>query len=497
MDDEVKMSDDKKNLLQLESHNEFFNITPNLLCITDKDLILKEVSPSFSYLFNLEAKDILKKSFLDIVHPKDKGQTEFELSKLIQKKIAIQFTSRVILNQEEFITVTWFCSYVVSQDSYYFLGQDISALVDSEKKLQKLLAIHSATSSIAKIGGWELLVETGELNWTDETFKILDVAKLHGQKPVLPEGLSLFTDEYKPIMENAVSRAIEFGEAYSLEVQAQTEKGNVFWVYTNGKAKYLDDKVVSLSGTIQNIDERKKAELSALEERESSLHSAKLASLGEMSAGIAHEINNPLAIINGTIALFQRVPQSPEKFEKHLETMHKACIRIEKIVKGLKKYSRKDSEHTKGPHKLIDIINEAFVLTAAPIKKSNTKIEIDSEIDEILTCNEVEIEQVLINLINNSIDAISDLEERWIKIVISTIPTGIELKFIDSGSGIPSEIAENLFNPFFTTKDVGKGTGLGLSITTRILEEHNATIEVDHSHPNTCFVIKFNTVDPR
>ena len=95
------------------------------------------------------------------------------------------------------------------------------------------------------------------------------------------------------------------------------------------------------------------------------------------------------------------------------------------------------------------------------------------------------------NLINNSIDAVKETPEKWIKVEIYDESQTVVLRIIDSGSGIPENLRAKLFDPFFTTKPVGKGTGLGLSITKGILDEHKATIAVVDDVPNTCFEIKF------
>jgi len=144
--------------------------------------------------------------------------------------------------------------------NYLAIRHDTTDYVRMEQKFVGTLGILNETSAIAKVGGWELDIATEELTWTDETFSIMEVEKKLDQRPVLPEGLDLFTAESKPIIENAVGRAIEFGEPYSLELEALTAKGNVLWIFTNGKPNYKDGKIVSLSGTIQDINSRKLAE---------------------------------------------------------------------------------------------------------------------------------------------------------------------------------------------------------------------------------------------
>ena len=109
----------------------------------------------------------------------------------------------------------------------------------------------------------------------------------------------------------------------------------------------------------------------------------------------------------------------------------------------------------------------------------------------VIDCINVQISQVILNFLNNSMDAISELTDKWIKLVVDEDYKGVTLKCIDSGNGIPDAIREKLFQPFFTTKAVGKGTGLGLSISQGIIKAHGAKLHLDEESKNTCFVISF------
>ncbi len=220
--------------------------------------------------------------------------------------------------------------------NYLAIRQDITDTINQEASLSKTTKILNETSQIAKVGGWELDIATGELTWTDETFRILEVEKRNDQVPMLPEGLKLFTEEHQPIIEQAVNDAAENGKPYSLELQAKTAKGNVLWVYTNGKANYKDGKIVTLSGTIQDIQARKEAELKYEKERQKSIVASKLASLGELSASMAHEINNPLGIISGYAELTLHSSTTPDAVRPSMEVILKSCKRIAHMVGNLK-----------------------------------------------------------------------------------------------------------------------------------------------------------------
>jgi len=375
--------------------------------------------------------------------------------------------------------------------NYLSIRFDLTRHINLRQQFKRTLGILNETGAIAKVGGWELDVATGELTWTDETFHILEVEKRADRKPILPEGLDLFTDEHKPLIDTAVHRAMTLGEPYSLELQAKTAKGNVLWVYTNGKANYQDGKIVSLSGTIQDIDEIKKTQEQYEAERWKSIQNAKLASLGELSAGIAHEINNPLSIITGSVELLKKFSDDDELRDSCLIDIERSGQRISRIVKSLRKFSRTDEGRHLDKYVLNDIVNESLVLTEAKARRAGVTINYTQQSKARIYCDEVEIEQVIVNLVNNAIDACEDQEIREISIDLKEQSNWLILRISDTGVGIPEYNVDKLFNPFFTTKDVGKGTGLGLSITRGILEDHGASIELDTRSKQTCFVLRF------
>lgn len=226
-------------------------------------------------------------------------------------------------------------------------------------------------------------------------------------------------------------------------------------------------------------------------EKVKSMRNAKLASLGEMSAGIAHEINNPLAIIAGTVRILPKFASDIAQLQKRIETIEGATHRISKIVNSLRKFSRSDERSEFKIHDLCEIVKEALTLTEPNASRHSTIVTFTAASDCHIFCDDIEIEQVLINLINNAIDAVKPLKEKWIKIELTKKHNAIVLRVKDSGFGITPEIKEKLFNPFFTTKPPGEGTGLGLSIVKGILDDHQATIDVLPIKPNTCFEIRF------
>lgn len=227
------------------------------------------------------------------------------------------------------------------------------------------------------------------------------------------------------------------------------------------------------------------------------INSSKMASLGEMASGMAHEINNPLAIIQGKVKVICMMLEdlhinNPTLFNE-IQKIKVTTDRIDKIVKGLRNFSRASNNDPFEPVSLQKLIDETLDLCSEKFKAHGIDLKIGSIPDVSIMCRPSQISQVFINLLNNSSDAIETHDKRWIAIDFQVDAGKVSIFFTDSGTGISSEIAERIMEPFFTTKEVRKGTGLGLSIAKTIIESHNGNIWLDQTCPNTRFVVEFLT----
>ncbi|MGZ3744591.1 MAG: ATP-binding protein [Pseudobdellovibrionaceae bacterium] len=229
------------------------------------------------------------------------------------------------------------------------------------------------------------------------------------------------------------------------------------------------------------------------ESKQKLIQSEKMASLGEMAAGIAHEINNPLSIIIGKSERFKRPSEnlSPEKSKAEFEKLYLTAKRIDKIVKSLVRFSRSAELDPHENVNLNDVLSESLSLCSEGLKNRSINLQIDAAEKVHLVCQPVQLSQVFINLINNAADAIQNEPEKWIRIEFKTVNKNkVLISFTDSGPGIPESIASKIMQPFYTTKEVGKGTGLGLSISKSIIEEHGGHFYLDKNSQNTCFKIE-------
>lgn len=242
------------------------------------------------------------------------------------------------------------------------------------------------------------------------------------------------------------------------------------------------------------------------------IHTERMASVGLLSAGIAHEINNPTAFISGNIQTIDRFwnDLSPninadnfstdkldfilEEMPKTIEGIKNGVSRISKIVNGLRTFCRKDNG-TQGLFQIKECIEQALELCRNRLKYN---ITVEKDLSENLPCatgDSQQIEQVIVNLLTNAADAIGE-KKGTIKIQAVSDNNFLLISVSDSGTGIPQNKINDIWQPFYTTKPVGKGTGLGLSTVLGIIQSHNGTITVENqSKGGAIFKIKLPVGD--
>ncbi|KYG63609.1 hypothetical protein AZI87_14530 [Bdellovibrio bacteriovorus] len=231
------------------------------------------------------------------------------------------------------------------------------------------------------------------------------------------------------------------------------------------------------------------------EQKTIALQSAKMSALGEMVAGMAHEINTPLAAIKMFLseALYE-IENNKADNSTLIGYLHKSDAtidRISKIIKGLRTFARSGETDPFQPYSVQEAIEDAMILCGDRFNTEGVELRWEIPAETIpIECRPVEITQVLLNLMGNALDAVGKLDQKWIELNVSQTPDFVQMRVTDSGPGIDPLVLDKIFQPFFTTKDVGKGTGIGLSISMGIAKGHNGRLFIDPGHVNTSFVIE-------
>ncbi|MBX3017345.1 MAG: hypothetical protein KF767_05610 [Bdellovibrionaceae bacterium] len=222
---------------------------------------------------------------------------------------------------------------------------------------------------------------------------------------------------------------------------------------------------------------------------EAALHS-KFSALGILSSGIAHEINNPLAIIKGRSEILAHkisVGADTASLQAEAAAITRTVDRIARIIRGLRLFTRDSSDDPFQAVPATIIVETAMDLCHEKIQQAGIKVDVVLHHPLVVQGLETQLIQVLVNLLNNARDAIEGRENPWIRIDVKED----RICVTDCGTGIPHQIVDQIMLPFFTTKGPEKGSGLGLSICKGILEHHGGELFLDRRSRNTCFVMKF------
>ncbi len=339
-----------------------------------------------------------------------------------------------------------------------------------------------------------------------------------------PEEAELYLLEDQTILENDI--------VVSYEDKVKNRAGNEQWVIVNKtRIKLLDQYFVM--GVLMDISHLKDTEnrlqdanvelsttISKLQNTQYKLiESEKMASLGQLMGGIAHEINNPINFVAGNVRPLMQDFEDVRELIKEIEILGKGNLKVNEllekysigftlsemeslltginegakriggIVTNLKNFAKPSlGEFTK--YEITEGLNSTINLVSYKIRN---RIRITTDYQEIplVICMPAKINQVFLNLLNNAIQAIENKGEIVIKIKFSEASKMVHISIADSGSGIPDEFRNKVFDPFFTTKDVGKGTGLGLSLSFSIIQQHNGEITFEPNEPSgTIFHIR-------
>ncbi|AYF45316.1 GHKL domain protein [Halobacteriovorax sp. BALOs_7] len=258
--------------------------------------------------------------------------------------------------------------------------------------------------------------------------------------------------------------------------------------YATKEIKFRDEKLQQYNDELGERIAEKSRELYIQKER--SLVSERLASLGQMAAGIAHEINNPLFIISGNIARLKRqLGDDSSKANDFLSKIDNATTRISEIVTSMKTLSRSDSLNEKEFVEVKELESIVGTICNSRLTEKNIEMSFHYEDGHRVYANKTQLYQVLVNLINNSIDAVENLDERFIHVKFFNTESKQIVEVVDSGDGIPQEIVHRIMDPFFTTKDVNKGTGLGLSLSHEMMVKNGGELIYDDSSKKTTFTL--------
>jgi len=308
--------------------------------------------------------------------------------------------------------------------------------------------------------------------------------ELLGYKAEEVVGKMRISDLYPPGVAREVRRKLLSRDCggpgrFSGELTVVDSQGREIPIHLSAAIVYRDGQEVASVGIFTDLRPKLEMEQRLRETQLQLLQSEKLRSLGEMAAGVAHEINNPLGgiLLYASLLLEDLDPDDPKR--RDVERIVQEAVRCKEIVKSLLEFARKSSPD-KEPLDVNKALDEGLLFLENQATFHNIRIrkELDPGLPPVLG-NPGQLKQVFMNIILNAVDAMHGEGTLPIRTYPSGDGTEVVISFTDTGVGIPPEILPRIFDPFFTTKEVGKGTGLGLSVSYGIVREHGGRIEVE------------------
>ncbi len=356
--------------------------------------------------------------------------------------------------------------------------RDISERKHAEEALKKAQRLLTETEKIGKVGGWEFNIDTEKQTWTEEVYRIHELDLTY--EPTMRKGIDFYTPASRPIIEQAVQRAINHGEPFDLELEIITAKGNLRSVHAIGKTDLKHHRVY---GFFQDITEKRRLQAQLMK-------SQKAESIATLAGGIAHDYNNLLAVIMGNVSIAQEETEPYSAMAGFLHEIEQASCKARDLTyqfltlsKG--GYPRKELGSIKN---LLEEIRGQF-----QAHEASTTFAIQDDLWSV-GYDSKQMHFAISNVLKNAVEAtpqggaITIQAENQVienKDKDATLPLNegkyVRISIKDEGRGIPEEDMTRIFDPYFSTKERGvqKGMGLGLTTAYAVVEKHDGHIMVN------------------
>ena len=361
-------------------------------------------------------------------------------------------------------------------------GEDISEQRDAERALKRSESLLRAAQAIAHLGNFEAHLPDGALYWSEQMYAIVGRDAAAG--PLSPQEFAArcVHEDDRERYQRDWQRALADTGKFDLEYRLLRADGSTRAVHSRAQIVPAADGVsLVVTGTVHDITDHKLAAEELRQSQERLTHVARLSTMGEMAAGLAHEINQPLTAIANYSQLAVRLidrgaAATTEELREPLVQITAQALRAGEIIRRLRTFVSNRAAHTEA----VDVnrlLEELRVLSEPDARINDVRLTIElTPALPAVAADPVQLQQVLLNLIRNAIDATLDARcvPREVLVRGQRVDEGVELAVIDRGAGISDEVAAQLYNPFFTTKK--EGTGLGLAISRSIIRAHRGKL---------------------
>ena len=482
-----------------ERSEAYLNIAGVMLAIIDGDENISLINNKGCETLGYKTEELMGRNWFDTLVPQSiRAEIRGVFGKLMAGDIEpVEYYENALLTRDGEERLIAFHNTVIRNPSgqiagVLLSGEDITQRKKAEEKLRESIDRHHLLMDNSPTGIWFSVFEEP----IDITLPEAEIVRLMAEREVIVEtndilakmhgfdtGSQLIGKHWAELDsgENNLKSIMEMVRCHyrvdRCTFEGKDSEGYIRYFENSEVGNIMDGKLVSSFGLARDITGRKKMEDEKRDLEQKAQLASRLATVGEMASGIAHEINNPLTGVIGFSQLLSQREDIPEDIKQHLEIITEGSQRVASIVSRLLAFARQ--------HKLersyVDInklLENSLELRAYEMQTSNIKLStrLDSALPRTMA-DGAQLQQVFLNIIMNAETEMKEAHGKG-KLLVKTeaIDDTIRISFKDDGPGISPENLGRLFEPFFTTREVGKGTGLGLSVCHGIIAEHNGRI---------------------
>lgn len=352
--------------------------------------------------------------------------------------------------------------------------------------------MYDRVATLAKIGVWEYDILNRQLTWTDTVYDIFGITR--GAPIDRETALALYEPSCRHDMERLRADAIRSGTGFALDIQIRRMDGEVRWVRLTADVEQEAGTSVRIFGTKQDITSEKTAHDKVQSLQTELIHLSRASAIGAMTSTIAHELNQPLAALNGYLSAARRIvpiESASSDFKECIDGALEASRRAANIIRSVRAMTAA-TDSKKHDIRLLSLVQEALSLATAGVPHLTVSLNVDLAF--IVFADHIQIQQVVINLIRNACEAAAG-SACHISISARSTDSHVEVCVVDDGPGIPENILARVFEAFTSSKS--EGLGIGLSISRTIIEAHGGKIRAENvanGGASVCFTLPRSSV---
>lgn len=455
----------------------------DLMCIVDRQGALRWINPAWQRLLGLTPAELRRDGLLALVHPADVDDTAAALAALRERDEEVRFENRLRCSDGSFRWLQW-SAVPMRNGAAYGTARDITERKLAEREAEERTRLLLMAEEVAGVGHWRIDLDANALTWSNEMYRI------HGLDPrTFQPDVERLVEAYHPedrgLVVDHIRDAILERKDFEFELRIVRPDLSLRNVLSRGKCEVSDDgRPLAVFGVFQDVTERKQ-----LHERV--VHSERMATVGTLAAGVAHEINNPLTWVIANLDAVDRGLQelrvqdaAVDQLSKMIVEAQQGADQVKRIVRDLLTYSRSQPEKLES----VDVQEALDIAVNIATNQFKYRAHLVRDYGRVpgVVADESRLTQVFVNLIVNAAQAIPERRgqahdrEGVIELRTSIDPDGrVRVSVKDNGLGMPAAVKARVFDPFYTTKPVGVGTGLGLSISNNIVKSFHGEIQIE------------------